>query len=331
MSRLHHLRVIVCGVLLAGVSGCAPSISNDNTLTKRLANRGPVALSADNPFIAANLLLSREMERSPELKGFIEHRGQPTALNVERGLLGSLELTLLYADKGERYVLERSDDMWIISSPLPTVPIPPVSAQLAAKAPASESAPPGSAASAEEPPRESAAIEATAPSALLPPRIVLAERLQATATGAASTPEIVTPLPLKGDATVPDTTRAALQPGAFTSSARENPPAEKSTLAPLAPQAPTPLIRLRAEAAGHPAETTPRGDLVHHVTDPTETLHLIATWYTDGVANAPRLARINGRSSTAPLLLGDTIVVPAYLIENRNRLTDGARRELSGP
>ena len=77
-----------------------------------------------------------------------------------------------------------------------------------------------------------------------------------------------------------------------------------------------------------PAELTPRGDVVHHVTYPGETLSMIARWYTHDRANAGRLARINHLNNPDRLQIGDKIIVPSYLLKNKNRRTPADVRTL---
>lgn len=293
------------------LSGCASSISSESTLAKRLADRGPVPLSPDNPFIASNLLLNKEMERSPELKGFIDHRGQPGTLEVERSLLGALRMTLFYPDKGERYTLERVDSTWVISGPS------------SATVNQSTTTPPSLPGEDRSPslPVSPAGVPA-APENLPPaPTLVTASR--------------ITP-PEPSGATV-----VALPSGtSFSSPAHPLTPADESARAALKQQLPalgtTPvtiplpenradlLARLITASTGRTAETSPRGDLVHYVTNQNETLPLIAEWYTDSPLNGPRIARMNGRRPNDTPAVGDSIIVPSYLVTNRNRLSDEA-------
>ena len=75
-------------------------------------------------------------------------------------------------------------------------------------------------------------------------------------------------------------------------------------------------------------ELTPRGDLVHYVTTPNETLETIALWYTLEASNGPKIGRINRQ--TKPLGEGDSLVIPRYMLKNRSRLTDEALKLLKG-
>lgn len=87
------------------------------------------------------------------------------------------------------------------------------------------------------------------------------------------------------------------------------------------------LIELHGSS---PAEITPKGDLVHYVTFEGETLEIIARWYSGDVSNAERLGRMNRLSATQALVPGDTVIVPAYMVRNSYRLSEGGMRALGG-
>ena len=99
--------------------GCATSVRLSDPLVQRLSNRGPVALSPENPFLAANLLVSREMERSAEVKGFVEHKGGPRALEVVKDSLSPLILYFYYPESREVFTLEEMEQSWLITGPAP--------------------------------------------------------------------------------------------------------------------------------------------------------------------------------------------------------------------
>ena len=80
---------------------------------------------------------------------------------------------------------------------------------------------------------------------------------------------------------------------------------------------------------GPEAELSPRGDLVHYVTFPGETLSMIARWYTGDRTNAGRIARMNGLPNPDQLRIGDSVVVPKYLLATTKRLTATAVEELA--
>jgi len=72
----------------------------------------------------------------------------------------------------------------------------------------------------------------------------------------------------------------------------------------------------------HPAEITPKGDLVHYVTFPEETLLIITQWYTKDPSNVEAIARINGIKEQDHLTPGNSIIIPGYLVRNKNVLPE---------
>lgn len=210
-----------------------------------------VALSPQNPYIAANLLLTREMELSPDLKGFIEHRGMPGTLEVKRETLGPLFLYFYYPKEKASYSLEDiGDQQWLIKGPFPLSPS--VAAQV-------------SALSLEQ----NSQSNFSSP----PPNVP-------------SAPVIITPA----------------------QATRQESEAE--------------LIARLSKTSTALAELSPRGDLVHYVTSPKETLSMIARWYTGDAENTARLQNINKLSARQALSVGDTIIIPSYMLKNKHRLDE---------
>ena len=70
------------------------------------------------------------------------------------------------------------------------------------------------------------------------------------------------------------------------------------------------------------AEVSPRGDVVHYVTLQGETISIIARWYTGERNNASKIARLNRMKNADTLQIGDSIVIPSYMVKNKYRLTD---------
>ena len=60
---------------------------------------------------------------------------------------------------------------------------------------------------------------------------------------------------------------------------------------------------------------------MHYVTFPEEDLALVARWYTYDAWNAGKIARVSGISQKQPLSVGDTLVIPSYLLKNKSRLS----------
>jgi len=256
-------------------------------MIERLKNRGPVLLSEDNPFLAGNLYLTKEMERSRDLAGFVNHRGQPFALAIEQSWLGEPTLTLFYPKDGVLFRVEDTgEDATYITGPFPIglderESIERLGAQVSKAAP-------------------TVSREPQAPSA----------RNTEPAAGSGLNPEVSARL------------RAAeerLRGTPFSSSLRGATEATRSNSDQNA------LKKAERRAL---AETTPKGDVVHYVTFPGETLSMISRWYTADRTNAGRLARINNLANPNLLQVGDTIVIPSYLVKNRTRLQESDVAEL---
>lgn len=76
------------------------------------------------------------------------------------------------------------------------------------------------------------------------------------------------------------------------------------------------------------AEISPRGDVVHYVTLPGETISIISRWYTGERENASKIARLNRMKNADTLQIGDSIVIPSYMVKNKNRLNESALVEI---
>ena len=277
------LQFALLGCLVVAM-GCTSDLRLNNSLVNRLKDRGPVVLSQNNPFLAGNLLLNREAEQHPELQGFLAHRGTPSAMEVARGFLSPMYITLYYPDAGESYFLSETQDAWMIEGPHS---IPPEKNQELAKL-------------------DSALIRAELAGQDAPTASTRPESAQA-----AAAPE-----------TPPYGREQANLSGQFKSFSAPAP--DEATAAP----APTPGFQRSPAAADklkstefeENAEISPKGDLVHYVTFPGENMAMVAKWYTYDSHTADTLARIN-KLQGGKLQLGDTVVIPRYLIKNKTRMT----------
>lgn len=280
-----HWRVVVLVraaaivVLLAGILGCSSQQLLNDALMDRLSGQGPVEVSPVNPFATSNLWLAKEAERSQEVRGFLELKGQPLAVEVHRDFFSAPRVSLYYTlEHGwEAYELEPVASTWVIKGPLPT------GVKQMARVGQSPSA---------------AAKQEPAAPVKIPP---LAAR-----SGAGS-----------------------LSGGAFTSPAIDKRMARVSltALANASHEDRVKTILSRMEESL--AEISPKGDLVHYITFAGEHLSLIARWYTLDASNAARLARINQLKDPHTLTIGDQIVIPAYMVRNKVRLSEEAIQELS--
>jgi len=296
----------------------------------RLKNRGPVALSPTNPYIAANLLLAKEMEQSPELKGFIEHSGQPSAIQIDEGMLASPTIRLFYSEKKQYFNLEDLDGSWLINGPFNIETNELAAAEPAPSQPALLIPPPSETPAIQEQPlvpfTSLATVEPT-PEAPMPTPIHREKAARTSSPKPTKTPK--TPLPTPSPIVTtpeptpiptPQSTPLSKVAPAFTSPAADD--AEES-----ATPKPSTVLGDLVEPM-HPGEITSHGDLVHHVTFPGETLSIIARWYTADRNNAGKIARINKIANPDQLSVGDTVIVPSYLLRNKNRLTQNGMNEL---
>ena len=254
--------------------GCSSTFQYNDALYDRIKNRGMIPLSTDNPFLAANLLVSKEAERSPVFKGFIQHRGAPPVIRVEKTLFSPALLQFYYPHNKEFYTLDADGDSWIIGGPYPID-------------------------------RE---------------HMVALSAIVKTKYGQ---PALSTPIAVEASAQQA-TTKQEIAPSF---SATSSPPEEiirKPFQSPVVAKKrePLPFSELIARYGTHPAELTPKGDLVHYVSYQGETVEMLARWYTLDETNGDRIARINGLPKSKLISTGDSIVIPRYLVKNKFRLTE---------
>lgn len=281
--------------LLTLCVGCTPILSSDSAVIDSLKNRGAVTLDPQNPYLAANRFLKDEMATSTELAGFLNLKGYPASLELKESAFNPLELIFYYPSIGERYDLTKSQQGWIINGPY----------------------------------RDGSKIEpivSPTPRAPLPTSTPIAKK---EAKKALPTPNVDTPLPTPTASgfSSPEPTEV---PTVFATPS----PVPTEELAPvkvksaLETSRPEPALSAAAESEQPLAEISPRGDLVHYVTLPGETLSIIARWYTEDRANAGKIGRLNRLKSSDSLSIGDTIVIPSYMIKNKVRLSEESLTKL---
>jgi hypothetical protein len=90
------------------------------------------------------------------------------------------------------------------------------------------------------------------------------------------------------------------------------------------------LTRLKQRPDQPAAERTPKGDLVHYVSSDSESVEVIALWYTGDTANAEEISRTNSLSSGAALNTGDSVIVPSYLVQHGLQLDEEAAQQVAG-
>ncbi len=91
--------------------------NNSPKFRSELANQGPITLSDSNPYIAGNILLTKEIESSPILKGFVERKGTPDAIEIRKAFFSADQLTFYYLGDNEYYSLDQSSNNWLIKGP----------------------------------------------------------------------------------------------------------------------------------------------------------------------------------------------------------------------
>ena len=268
------------GLLLLALAlsvGCSQLPSPNRSLADRVKNRGPLALSDENPYLASNLFLAREMDRSTEISGFIRKHGAPAAIAVDGEYFEPVKLRLLYPESRTSYTVEDVGDAHIITGP---TPLSAEESRELAQSPRDMQGAPVLTSKGESAPPPAATLPEEETESAAPPEGV-ARRLE------------------KAKHRLSDATERQTE---------------------VAPSLPT---------DGPEAEISPKGDLVHYVTYPGETLSMIARWYTGDRANAGRIARINGLQNPDHLSIGDTVVVPKYLLSTTKRLTPRAIEALT--
>jgi len=63
------------------------------------------------------MLLAKEIEFNPTLKGFLKIKGKPDALEVEKTVFAPYFMYFYYPSQKERYVLEERNGDWVIRGP----------------------------------------------------------------------------------------------------------------------------------------------------------------------------------------------------------------------
>ena len=296
-SRRHETVPLSAFLLLCMLSLIGCFSSTGFYLRDELANRGPIALSGANPYISSNLFLGHEMERSAVLKGFIEYRGTPDALDVKSEMLKPLKLSLYYLEELELYTLEEAPDDWIVRGP---ERIPPQFATAFTNIPgAGRSAPLVLNGKVES------NILKGAPNIIQAPSVMPGER------DPVVEEELTEIKPAKPK--LPTTTK----PGVRAAPKPESPPRvspPKSLPSAAKPTATLGDAELTKKGEVSVVEESSSGDIIHRVTFPGESLEAITAWYTGDPANAERLARINGLEIAAALRAGQNVRIPRYLL-----------------
>lgn len=275
------------------MTGCA-NLVRQPTLRDQLRDHGPQPLSGNNPYLASNLLLSEEMQKSDTISGFVKLRGAPDALEVRRPLFKPYRLYFFYLDNNEGYLLEELRDASIIRGP-------------------------------EQIPEEvKGSLKSVTP---LGGKAALGKKKVAKPYEAETSAKPVDK-PAKGKAALD--ALPAKNVRALPARPVKMPPA-KPTTKEEAPALPAAHTSDQEAADVTPTHSTPSAsqDVMHEVRFAGETLRIISLWYTGDVANASRIARINGLGNADLLQMGQTVRVLRYLLKNSTALPESAIQSYS--
>ena len=322
---MNHYRKFSTALLLPLLIGCSLTGNDPNkALIDRLENQGVVALSPDNPYLASNLLISREMSASPELKGFLEHRGPPSAMSLDVPMFGGTEMRLFYMDTREYFEFARDENLGVIRGPFE---IAPDDFQDLVKATRGMQQSPRSAmpevALQEIPVEEPVKPVEKAPKKkpVEKPDPFIEKLEQASFKSPAVPSETPTALPTAAKIAPPKSLPTPSLSALSLSAQGSTPTAPEHKVRVIPPnnaaESAAPIV---TSSSG--SELNSRGDIAHKVSFPGETLSILARWYTGDLNNAPRLARINNLKDPNNLSLGDTLIIPKYLLKNSAVLTE---------
>lgn len=300
---------------------CTANVSLDQGLINRLKNRGPIALSSENPYLAANLLVAKEAEKSKVIRGFVKYRGAPRAIEVRKDVFRPLKFNFFYPESREYFALESIGETWIVDGPkrIPDEIMPTV-AKLTRNIKDEPLLAIGRTEQAALVEKDTFAQNTAGPWQDTKPALNGHTQLEANAED--SFIARLNKIEQDADKNAAPAVKSK-PPKRITAQSSQKTKAENSDLE---------MIRelQQRQTSDKSAEVTPNGDVVHYVTYPGENLSMIARWYTHDRNNIGRLSRLNELDDPNALQIGDMIVIPSYLVKNTHRLTKGAIDALKG-
>ena len=291
VERLTSSRWALAFAFILGVClslGCSAKRSQFDYLL----NQGLVPVSADNPYMGANLFLGKEMEQNVYLYNFIRDRGSPQAIELTGDDVESAQAHFFYAPSKEEYIAKPAPKQgganitrreWIIIGPFS------VDRERYRQL--------------EDYGNTGGAFEVFGRKEFFgnQPR--------------AGRNETMLPvfIPTAKPTKAPTRHR---RPAAAT-------PEKPSATPAGTPVAPTnfdqqALLEKQAEAKNL-ADRNSDGNVVHTVTAPNETVQSISQWYTKG-DNAKAIAETNGLAADAKLKVGSKVIVPKALVVNPQKM-----------
>ena len=116
--RIENISLhLITFILLLSILACSSGSYRETDLRTRLNNRGPVALSSDNPYLAANQFVVEQSDQSEVINGFIGFRGAPNAIEIISSYFAKPVIYYYYTDKREFYTIEQLSQTWVVSGP----------------------------------------------------------------------------------------------------------------------------------------------------------------------------------------------------------------------
>ena len=310
---MRHLVLRLAPLLF--LTACVNPIAA-NRLRDELRDQGVVQVSPNNPYVVANQLLAKEASESEVVKGFLDLRGAPDAIEVRRPFFKPYRFYFFYLESNEGYLLEPLGAEWIVRGP-EQIPADIVESKLANIKPTGGKAPlqlirerPKAALPSTA--RQESPSAAPAPSATVPAAAVPAQGEAPPVRRKAATPWPETEAPKMIEADTPPVTNA------IPASRDRRGSGAITTQLP----SPRPAPERSAEPQLPPQAKSLSEDVIHVIQHPGETLRIIANWYTGDATNAERIARINGLENANQLSMGSSVRIPRYLLKTRAPLPE---------
>ncbi len=282
--------LIYVAILIALSSCSAPHVTTFPTL----ANQGQLALSTSNPYLGANLFLSKELEHSGYLYNFFQGRGAPTAIEIEDDSSAPTRVIMYYPLTKEVYIA----DLHIVGETIE-------SREWVVRGPYAVSR------------KDYKNLQAMQLAMNGEPVFEIAGKLHRFRFDRQESPREVKPLP--PPMPTPRPTPRQKKKVVYQSDG------EDGSIRAVDPKNWKPLNTDQQAlmlAKGF-AERAANGDVIHTVRQPGETIALIAKWYTGTGKTANELATLNGAAVEGALQVGRRISVPLGLVKQFKQMPDG--------
>ena len=329
MKRLLHLSLLVFSLFF--IASC--TISKDpayDSLVSRLKNKGLIALSGENPYMASNLLITKEIENNESLRGFTEYKGVPNLIEVNKEYFKPLKYKFFYPNEQTYYNLELVNNTWVINGP---ETINAAQAQQIYYLTGGNTKAPNIILSNNKSPNNNFVNQQKLNPESSDPFIINDQdsNKNNNINNAQIIKEPINNKPVNKQNKT-NTNNTKNQNSRYQSAIDKNLSNNNSNKKQNNPNVPvsndTILDNIIYTNNSYPAELNYRGDLIHYVSYRGETLSLISRWYTKDPSNADKIARINSKNVKDSLLIGDKIIIPSYLIKNKNKLTQKALQDM---